>query len=122
MLSFPKQRWQCIAGPGYFLVCQLCFIISFILLPPVSAETWLLLHFLLLSVFAFLLHFPDAGNSHPFICLYTHVASYLLLTWDPHLEARQPWRQSLSQVVLCLNYPAVPFEQHLPFQAFQFIP
>lgn len=35
-------------------MCQLCFIISFILLPPVSAETWLLLHFLILSMFAFL--------------------------------------------------------------------
>lgn len=69
-----------------------------------------------------LLSFPDAGNSHPFISLYTHVATYLLLTWDPDLEAGQPWRHPLSQVVLFLNYPAVPCEQHHPFQSFQFIP
>lgn len=52
-----KQRWRYMTGPGCFPVCQFGFIISFTLPPCVrdfSAETWLLLCFLLLSMFAFL--------------------------------------------------------------------
>lgn len=53
--------------------------------------------------------FLDAGNSHPFISFLSsalvHTSINLLLIWDPGLQAEQPWRQSLSQVVLGLNNP-----------------
>lgn len=63
-------------------MCQLGFIISFTFPPCVrdfSAETWLLLHFLLLPVClsgsGCLLTFLNAGNSHPFISLLSSVLS-----------------------------------------------